>query len=258
MPYIQHLDPFDKPEPKDIQALQALHEAQTAFGVRLADCFADALKELEDIGYPGVTDPKLTVTTSIKPIDGLNHSSAVQYEVPTYLAAKAKGHRLPEDSNGLGYQNLVSMVFALMSFRDKRMRVGKAGGSTTTEGALIPPLHLVLIEEPEAHLHAQVQQVFIRQAYEVLRKHDKLKESTDLRTQLVVSTHSSHLAHEADFASLRYFRRLPAPPEAGSVPISSVVNLSEIFDDANKTERFVKRYLKANICLRKSWTYIRD
>ena len=246
--YIQHLDPFDKPEPKDIEALQALHEAQTAFGQRLTDCFADALKELEDIGYPGVTDPKLTVTTSIKPIDGLNHSSAVQYEVPTYLAAKAKGHRLPEDSNGLGYQNLVSMVFALMSFRDKWMRVGKAGGSTTTEGALIPPLHLVLIEEPEAHLHAQVQQVFIRQAYEVLRKHDKLKESTDLRTQLVVSTHSSHLAHEADFASLRYFRRLPAPPEAGSVPISSVVNLSEIFDGPDKTERFVKRYLKATHC----------
>ena len=246
--YIQHLDPFDKPEPKDIQALQALHEAQTAFGVRLTDCFADALKELEDIGYPGVTDPKLTVTTSIKPIDGLNHSSAVQYEVPTYLAAKAKGHRLPEDSNGLGYQNLVSIVFALMSFRDKWMRVGKAGGSTTTEDALIPPLHLVLIEEPEAHLHAQVQQVFIRQAYEVLRKHDKLRESTDLRTQLVVSTHSSHLAHEADFASLRYFRRLPAPPEAGSVPISSVVNLSEIFGGPDKTERFVKRYLKATHC----------
>lgn len=246
--YIQHLDPFDKPEPKDIQALQALHEAQTAFGQRLADCFADALKELEDIGYPGVTDPKLTVTTSVKPIDGLNHSSAVQYEVPTYLAEKAKGYRLPEDSNGLGYQNLVSMVFALMSFRDKWLKVGKAGGSTTTEGALIPPLHLVLIEEPEAHLHAQVQQVFIKQAYAVLRKHDKLKESTDLRTQLVVSTHSSHLAHEADFASLRYFRRLPAPAEAGSVPISSVVNLSEIFDGPDKTERFVKRYLKATHC----------
>jgi len=246
--YIQHLDPFDKPEPKDIHALQALHEAQAAFGRRLTDCFADALKELEDIGYPGVTDPKLTVTTSIKPIDGLNHSSAVQYEVPTYLAAKAKGHRLPEDSNGLGYQNLVSMVFALMSFRDKWMRVGKAGGSTTTDGAFIPPLHLVLIEEPEAHLHAQVQQVFIKQAYAVLRKHDKLKESTDLRTQLVVSTHSSHLAHEADFASLRYFRRLPAPSEAGSVPISSVVNLSEIFGGTGETERFVRRYLKATHC----------
>ena len=246
--YTQHLDPFNKPEAKDYAALQALHEAQTAFGKRLEDCFSASLKELEAIGYPGVTDPKLTITTNIKPVDGLNHASAVQYEVPTQLAAGSFAHRLPEDSNGLGYQNLVSMVFDLMSFRDKWMRVGKASKSTDPEEGHIPPLHLVLIEEPEAHLHAQVQQVFITQAYGVLRKHDQLNGSTDLRTQLVVSTHSSHLAHEANFASLRYFRRLPAKAAAGSVPVSSVVNLSEIFGGGDDTQIFVKRYLKATHC----------
>ncbi|MEM5435945.1 AAA family ATPase [Paraburkholderia diazotrophica] len=244
--YAQHLDPFDQPEPKDLEALQALHGAQTAFGKRLAVCFADALRELEDIGYPGVTDPKLTITTNIKPIDGLNHASAVQYVVPTHQsAATGQIHQLPEDSNGLGYQNLVSMIFALMSFRDKWMRVGKAGKVAGDGDDLIPPLHLVLIEEPEAHLHAQVQQVFIRQAYEVLRKHDRLKASKDLCTQLVVSTHSSHLAHEAEFTSLRYFRRLPVNTVDGSVPVSCVVNLSGTFGTEDDTARFVKRYLKA-------------
>ncbi|MBK8574202.1 MAG: AAA family ATPase [Elusimicrobia bacterium] len=246
--YTQHLDPFDNPEAKDIEALQALHSAQSAFGQRLATGFSDALKELEKIGYPGVTDPKLTIRTSIKPIDGLNHSSAVQYEVPTHLPDKQVAHHLPEDSNGLGYQNLVSIVFALMSFRDKWMRVGKAGRTTTVDEGLVPPLHLVLIEEPEAHLHAQVQQVFINQAYAVLRNNEKLKDSKSLRTQLVVSTHSSYLAHEADFASLRYFRRLPAPAVAGAVPISSVANLSEVFGDVDQTESFVRRYLKATHC----------
>lgn len=246
--YAQHLDPSDQPEPKDLEALQALHKAQTAFGKRLETSFSDALKELEDIGYPGVTDPKLTITTSIKPIDGLNHSSAVQYEIPTHIAGQQRPHRLPEDSNGLGYQNLVSIVFDLMSFRDKWMRVGKASKAANADDAFIPPLHLVLIEEPEAHLHAQVQQVFIKQAYDILRKHDKLKGSKDLRTQLVVSTHSSHIAHEADFAALRYFRRLPAPAVAGSVPVTSVVNLSEVFGDEDQTERFVRRYIKATHC----------
>lgn len=247
--YTQHLDPFDQPEPKDLEALQALHSAQAAFGERLATCFSTALKELEDIGYPGVTDPKLTITTSIKPIDGLNHASAVQYEVPTHLKdGKGFAHRLPEDSNGLGYQNLVSIVFALMGFRDKWMKVGKASKSTAPEEALRPPLHLVLIEEPEAHLHAQVQQVFIKQAYDVLRKHDQLKDAKDLCTQLVISTHSSHLAHEADFASLRYFRRLPVKAEGGSVPVSCVVNLSETFGSGKETGRFVRRYLKATHC----------
>lgn len=247
--YSQHLDPFDQPEPKDLEALQAMHEAQTAFGKRLESCFAAALKELEDIGYPGVTDPKLTITTNVKPIDGLNHSSAVQYSVPTHPSASGGvSHRLPEESNGLGYQNLVSIVFALMGFRDKWMKVGKAGKSPDADEALIPPLHLVLVEEPEAHLHAQVQQVFITQAYGVLRKHDKLKESKDLRTQLVVSTHSSHIAHEAEFSSLRYFRRLPVKPTPGAVPVSCVVNLSEIFGSEDDTARFARRYLKATHC----------
>lgn len=247
--YSQHLDPFDQPEPKDLEALQALYGAQTAFGKRLEICFADALQELEQIGYPGITDPKLTITANIKPVDGLNHASAVQYVIPTHQSTKpGKIHQLPEDSNGLGYQNLVSIIFALMSFRDKWMRVGKAGKITREGDDFIPPLHFVLIEEPEAHLHAQVQQVFIRQAYEVLRKHDSLKDSKDFCTQLVVSTHSSHLAHEAEFASLRYFRRLPVGAEEGSVPLSCVVNLSETFGDDDVTTKFVKRYLKVTHC----------
>lgn len=246
--YTQHLDPYDRPEPKDLHALQALHDAEAAFETRLTEGFSAALKELEFIGYPGVTDPKLTITTKMKPTDGLNHGSAVQYEVPTHVASGTKRHRLPEDSNGLGYQNLVSMVFGLMSFRDKWMRVGKSGNSISGDNNFVPPLHLVLVEEPEAHLHAQVQQVFIKQAYAVLRNHPNLKDAPLLKTQLVVSTHSSHLAHECDFASLRYFRRLPAPVEAGAVPVASVVNLSEVFGGLDPTEKFVTRYLKATHC----------
>jgi len=246
--YANHLDPYDTPEPKDLDALHALEAAGSAFDTRLKACFADALKELEDLGYPGITDPKLTVSTRIRATDSLNHSAAVQYEVPTYAMASATAHRLPEDSNGLGYQNLVSMVFGLMSFRDAWMKVGKAGKSAKADDAFTPPLHLVLVEEPEAHLHAQVQQVFIKQAYAVLRNHPKLKDTKQLRTQFVVSTHSSHVAHACDFACLRYFRRLPAPKEPGAVPVSSVVNLSEVFGGIDKTEKFVTRYLKVTHC----------
>ena len=134
------------------------------------------------------------------------------------------------------------MIFQLMSFRDAWMRVGKA--SKGTEATSIEPLHLVLVEEPEAHLHAQVQQVFIKKAYQVLRRNPELGESEALRTQLVVSTHSSHVAHETPFASLRYFRRLPAGMMA-KVPVSTVVNLSEVFGAGTATEQFVTRYLRA-------------
>ena len=137
-----------------------------------------------------------------------------------------------------------------MSFRDSWMHVGKVAEAASPDlgnSYFPPPLHLILIEEPEAHLHAQVQQVFIRKAYKVLRAHGNLGPNPKLRTQLVVSTHSSHIAHECEFLCLRYFRRLP-PSGAGEVPISTVTNLSEVFGLNNETERFVTRYLKATHC----------
>jgi predicted ATP-dependent endonuclease of OLD family len=157
---------------------------------------------------------------------------------------------LPEDYNGLGYQNLILIVFKLMSFRDAWMRVGKAGkalSGDTKRSSLIEPLHLVLVEEPEAHLHPQVQQVFVRQAYSVLRNHEDLGDKPTVQTQLIVSTHSSHVAHERPFSSLRYFRRLPSRANA-DVPTSAVINLSEVFGPNDETEKFVIRYLRAVHC----------
>lgn len=243
----KHLDPFENPDPADIDALRAIEQAQRAFDDRLRTGFSAALQEVEGLGYPGVTDPRLRISTRLKPVDGLNHEAAVQYIIPMIDGESAVHLNLPEDSNGLGYQNLISMIFRLMSFRDAWMRVGKVGSSTVdhTE-AFIPPLHLVLIEEPEAHLHTQVQQVFIRQAYKVLRKHSALGNSETHRTQLIVSTHSSHIAHECDFDQLRYFRRLPAVQKA--VPTSCVVDLGTVFGPDADTKRFVTRYIKVTHC----------
>jgi predicted ATP-dependent endonuclease of OLD family len=240
--YKRHLDPSDTPEPPDVEALMAIQAAENAFNERLTASFEAAFAEVEGMGYPGVTDPRPRVSTRLKATDGLNHAAAVSYEVdviaddgtPTPLM------RLPENSNGLGYQNLISMIFRLMSFRDAWMRIKKAG---TNDDSLVEPLHLVLVEEPEAHLHAQVQQVFIKTAYRVLRNHKDLT-GDKLRTQLIVSTHSSHVAHEIDFSCLRYFRRVPASLPA-RVPVSVVVNMSQVFGAGDATERFVKRYLRA-------------
>lgn len=247
--YADHLDPFDTPDATDLQALEAIEGAQGAFDERLLDSFSTPLKEVSGIGYPGVSDPRLKISTRIRPTDGMNHEAAVQYEIDVKAGPGGPvSLSLPEHSNGLGYQNLVSMVFRLMSFRDAWMRVGKAGKqSQGADHRELEPVHLVLIEEPEAHLHAQVQQVFIRKAFGILRDHPDLKDNKRLRSQLVVSTHSSHVAHEAEFANLRYFRRLPASVQ-GDVPVSTVVNVSEVFGKGNKTADFAKRYLRTTHC----------
>ena len=199
--YDKHLDPEKTPSPEDLSILAATEQARKVFDQNLEAKFQPAIKELEELGYPGVTNPQITISSKVTTTEMLRHDSAVQYS----LGAKEEGFMLPEKYNGLGYQNLISIVFDLITFRDGWMRKGKA--SLTDE--IIEPLQLVLVEEPEAHLHVQVQQVFIRKAYSILRNHEKLGANNLFSTQLVISTHSSHIAREEKFANLRYFKRLP-------------------------------------------------
>lgn len=123
----------------------------------------------------------------------------------------------------------------------------QAGNKTTTKKK-IEPIHLVLVEEPEAHLHAQVQQVFVRNSYNLLRNSDDLRDNKDFHTQLIISTHSSHVAYEADFSCLRYFKRLAHNASRKKAPRSLVVNLSKLFEQPDDTQRFVAKYLKATHC----------
>lgn len=243
--YTRHLDPYESPNAQDLLALKAIEEAQEVFNLRLSDGSKSPLNEMQKLGYPGITDPKLTISTRLRPVEGLNHDAAVRFVVPIRDGGRAIDLYLPEDSNGLGYQNLISMAFRLMAFRDSWMRVGKAQ-LKVSDDAIVPPLHLVLIEEPEVHLHTQVQQVFIRQAHQILRNHSNLGKNPNFSTQMVVSTHSSHIAHECEFDSLRYFRRLPGGDNA--VPTSCVVNLEKAFGADSDTKRFVTRYLRVTHC----------
>ena len=43
----KHLDPFENPDPQDIEALRAIEKAQQAFDARLKDGFSPAIQEVE-------------------------------------------------------------------------------------------------------------------------------------------------------------------------------------------------------------------
>lgn len=244
----KHLNPSELPDNNDLDALEAIDTARTAFDKRLKESFKASIGELEGLNYPGFSDPIIQISSKVDPLEGLNHDAAIQFNVlrdesnPDDISLC-----LPEKYNGLGYQNLISMIFNLIRFRDEWVRVGKAGKRTVNSQDFIEPLHIVLVEEPEAHLHAQVQQVFIKKAYDVLRNHPDLKEEVQFSTQLVISTHSSHIAHEIDFVSLRYFKRMSAT-STDLVPCAEVVNLSTTFGDGSDTAKFATRYLKTTHC----------
>ena len=98
-----------------------------------------------------------------------------------------------------------------------------------------------MIEEPEAHLHVQVQRIFSDKAHKLISPTEK--DASALRSQLLISTHSSHLAHAENFDRLRYVRRI-AKNAANSMPTTEVVNLGQVFGADRKTRQFAERYFR--------------
>lgn len=245
--YREHLDFAKHPTPDDLGAIRATQDASKVFDERLQEVFRRPLAEVARMGYPGTANPEPIIKTDMRLTDGLERESVLRYRVGTPSDDQDTTHfELSEGLNGLGYQNLVLMIFRLMSFRDRRLRLGKSSSAVPDSPERVP-IHLVLVEEPEAHLHAQVQQVFINQAYSTLTTYSAQEDYAGLTTQLVVSTHSSHIAHELEYNEIRYFCRGVLADDK-PVPTTVVKSLARVFGSDDDTARFVKRYLKVNHC----------
>lgn len=221
-------------KPEDLGLISGIAKANETYDEKLARTFEAPVNELKNINYPGFLNPDITIKSKIEIEEAIKHESAVQFVVqgmPTFT--------LPEKYNGLGYRNLISIYLKLMDFRKQWLNVSK-------EDKIIEPIHLVFIEEPEAHLHAQAQQVFVKKAYEALIDNELLTAHPGLSTQLVLSTHSNHVVNELDLNCMRYFHRMMDPDS--NVPVSEVVNLSNAFGTEEETKRFVTRYIRLTHC----------
>jgi len=227
-------DPDSLDRRRQDELLLTLAKSERELDEALNRALEAPLKEVRNLGYPGLNEPQEMVLHSrVRPDRLLDHSTAVQYRM---AEDAVDAQHLPEHAIGLGYQNLLSLSFRLLEFRRKR----EHPRADTRAGQVPPPapVHLVLVEEPEAHLHVQVQQNFVRRAYRLLSP-----EEGRLPSQLVLTTHSSHIAHALPFSNLRFFRRMPAPSPTAP-PTSVIVDLTDVFDDDTNTRRFVERYLE--------------
>lgn len=247
--YERILNPEDYPEADDLKVLGQQQNLENEFTKRLNDQFEAPFEELKSMGYPGVGgNPTVEIFAQISGTDALQKSSSVRYRFD-----KKDEEFLPESYLGLGYQNLIYLTFRLLEFRDKWMRVGKSASSGDNVEEQIEPIHLVLLEEPEVNLHAQVQRVFVSKAYDTLRNHpdlrdkDTKKDKSEYQTQLVISTHSSHIINDIDFKNLRYFRRNDANASI-SMDHTIIANMSELFANAKDELLFVSKHLKLTHC----------
>lgn len=194
---------------------------------KVMDRFSDALENIDkelkteySIIYKGVFD-------SIKQY--INDASIEPEVVSELNAEKIIGDNtiikyqndLPEYNNGLGYLNLISILFEI------HLYIEKQNGILSN-----PDISLLFIEEPEAHTHPQLQYIFIKNIKSLLKKQC---------FQSIISSHSSHIISNSDFEDIKYFYLNHKRHTVDSK------NISEL-QSGIKTDYFIflKKYLTLN------------
>ena len=214
---------------EDQNAIKALADSEALLNEHLRQVFADTLERLAQLGYPGLTNPRLMIKSTLNPATVMNSQDGAH----VHYALNDEGLTLPDKYNGLGFKNLIYMVVELLDLH--------AQWVATEERR--PPVHLVFVEEPEAHLHAQLQQVFVNKVREILAAEDDAPNG--FHTQLALTTHSPHILYERGFQPIRYFRR----EGNGTQQASTVLNLSAFYrTTGNPSRDFLERYLKLTHC----------
>ena len=213
--------------PDDHSALKALFDSETSLNKHLMDVFNPTLERIARLGYPGLHNPRLEITSGLNPATVMTQDAKVNYVLGNNTPL-----RLPDSYNGLGFKNLIYMVVEILDIQEK----WKLDESR-------PPLHLIFIEEPEAHLHAQLQQLFIRNVLELLAIEGE--DNSVFGSQVVITTHSPHILYERGFTPIRYFRRHVIDGEQ----TTQVLNLSAFqAGPGAKDSHFLQRYLKLTHC----------
>jgi predicted ATP-dependent endonuclease of OLD family len=186
--------------------LDALKVANENIGIQLDSFFSSFIGHFGTFGFPGLGDEKVKLKSQLKTDNLFKDNVRLFYSLDA--------NHFPEKYNGLGYSNLIYIISQIIGFCNEALEKRNN-------------LNLIFIEEPEAHMHPQMQSVFIKKINEFLKV-------VKLDCQVILTTHSSHILTNAKLESIRHFSKENS--------FSTVRNLSELNDN-----NFLQQYLTLGI-----------
>lgn len=190
--------------------------------------FKEVIGKVKRFGGIKEDESKIRILSTLEEKNILKENTSVFYDHDLQT--------LPEDYNGLGYLNLIAMIFEveviISDFKKKKNEFEEPSD-----------INLLFIEEPEAHTHPQMQYVFIKNIKNLLdEERNGVNDGVEISLQTIISTHSCHITAESDFDDIKYFYR----QSGNEVVAKNLSTLKEQYADDPKQYQFLTQYLTLN------------
>ncbi|MGE8003551.1 AAA family ATPase [Lysinibacillus sp. NPDC093216] len=190
----------------------AIESIKLSLNSEYTDIFAPLLKIIND-NIIDTNNQSIEISSQFSIEDVLKKNSKIKYNVEEFS--------MPESYNGLGFSNLMYIFIQIITYIDNVKKENKV-------------FNLLFIEEPESHLHPQMQSVFLQKIRDII--------DTKLKVNRIITTHSSYILQSSDLKGIRFFYNNDSTIEVRS--------LDGFFNDPKyaSLEDFLKKYFKINTC----------
>lgn len=218
----------DSPEIKSFK--DKLEETDTFLDGVYSGIFEKVVNKVELFGGIKKGDSIISIISTLQHRELLKGNTTVMYD-------HNEESSLPENYNGLGYLNLISIIFDIELLVNDFRR----GNNINEEPA---DINLLFIEEPEAHTHPQMQYVFIKNIKNILKDASKGRDEQGAKKfnlQTLITSHSSHITSESKFDDIKYFFKVDKKNE---IIAKNLKDLKAIYGDKEAEYfKFLKQYL---------------
>ncbi|MHA7963711.1 ATP-dependent nuclease [Paenibacillus sp. CAU 1782] len=225
---------YEKKEDKENEALeiQNFKEVLSSTDLHLNKIydglFVNVIDKVKKFGGISKGDSIIKIASTLQHRELLKGNTTVMYH-------HDMDHSLPENYNGLGYLNLITMIFEIEILLSEFRKESNIHESPAD-------INLLFIEEPEAHTHPQMQYVFIKNIKEILNQASQGIGGEKFNLQTLITTHSSHITSECDFNDIKYFCRT----DRNEVCSKNLKDLEKEYENDRQAFKFLKQYLTLN------------